>query len=109
MEESAQLISLGSLLTIKNLVLIIAIQVLIGLIKTTLDKFKLLKKMVVEIVLPYAPILMGVGAAFIPGVIDAADLGTRIIFGIAIGGISGQVWKAVYKNLSDFLKGKLGK
>lgn len=109
MGESTSLISLGSLLTIKNLVLIISIQVLLGIIKTTLNKFKLLKNIVVEIVLPYIPILMGVGAALIPNIIDAADLGSRIIFGIAIGGISGQVWKAVWKNSNDLLKGKLGK
>ena len=108
MEEQTQLISLDALLTVNNLVLIIAIQVILGLVKTTLGKLKLLKKGPVEYILPYAPMLMGLGAAFIPGVIDAANTGTSCVFGVAIGGISGQVWKAVYKNNLEVLQGKLG-
>ena len=109
MEEVAKLVSLDSLITLNNLILIIAIQGVLGAIKITLKKLKLLKRLPVELFLPYAPMLMGLAAAFIPGVIDAASLGTKCVFGIAIGGISGQVWKAVWKNNNDLLKGKLGK
>jgi hypothetical protein len=108
MEEATKLVSLDALMTVNNLVLVIAIQVLLGAVKVTLEKLKLLKKLPVEIILPYMPMLLGVAAAFIPGVIDAANLGTKIVFGLAIGGISGQVWKSVWKNSSDLLKGKLG-
>ncbi|HEC72023.1 MAG: hypothetical protein ACTSW7_01125 [Candidatus Thorarchaeota archaeon] len=108
MEEATKLVSLNDLITLSNLVLIIAIQVVLGAVKVTLEKLKLLKKLPVEILLPYAPMLMGMAAAFIPGVIDAANLGTKIVFGVAIGGISGQIWKAVWKNSGDLLDGKLG-
>ena len=108
MEEATKLVSLDDLMTLNNLVLVVAIQVLLGAVKITLEKLKLLKKLPIEILLPYMPMLLGMGAAFIPGVIDAANLGTRIIFGLAIGGISGQVWKAVWKNSGDLLKGRLG-
>lgn len=103
MEETIQV---SQMLTLQNLIVIVAIQGLLEATKAVLTKFDVLKIKPIQILLPYSPMLLGVASAFIPGALLADTMGARIMLGIALGAIGGQVWK-IFKTKLDVLKGKI--
>jgi len=98
--------SLDQLLSYQHIVVIVAIMGFIEVLKGTLALVKVIDKKPTQIILPYLPLVLGSATAFVPSVIQADGLWLRLFIGIALGGMSGQVWKIVKTNV-DLLKGKL--
>jgi len=106
MQEAARLLDLSPLLSFNNLIVIITIQTVLSLIKATLDKvIHVRHSKIVEILLPYLPLIFGGLSGFIPDYLDAVNLQSRIMLGVALGALSGQIWK-ILKTKLDLLKGK---
>jgi len=101
-----QIIPVSQVVTLQNLVVILVIQGVLEAIKATLRKLKVLDKKGIQIILPYSPMLLGAAIAFIPGALVADSLGARIMLGVALGAIGGQVWKIFHTKIS-VLKGKV--
>lgn len=101
-----QMIPVNEVVTLQNLIVILVIQGVLEAIKATLNKLKILNTKGVQIILPYSPMLLGAAIAFIPGALVAETLGARIMLGVALGAIGGQVWK-IFKTKLDVLKGKV--
>jgi len=98
--------SIDQLLVYQHMVAIVAFMAILEVLKGTLKMVKVLDKKITQVVLPYLPLVFGAVTAFVPGVIQAKELGLKIFIGVALGGLSGQVWKIV-KTKVDLLKGKL--
>ena len=94
------------LLSYQHLVVAIAISGLMTSIKVTLNKVGVLEKTITQAILPYGPMALGAVSGLIPGVIQADTMGLRVCIGLALGAISGQVWKILKTKLSA-LKGEL--
>jgi hypothetical protein len=94
------------LLTLKNLIVIIAIQGLTEALKATVNLFNSRHAKWFEIILTYLPMFLGAVIAFVPNILNFPTLGERIVLGVALGAIGGQVWK-ILKTKLDLLKGKL--
>ena len=104
MEE--QLIPISQIMSLQNLVVIFVIQGLLEATKAVLKGMKVLNTKPVQIILPYSSMLLGAIAAIIPGALLAPTIGARIMMGVALGAIGGQVWK-IFKTKLDVLKGKI--
>ena len=100
------MLSLEQILNYQHLIIIIAIMGVLEAIKVTLRVLKIRKHKAIEIIMPYMPMIFGCGVAFIPGAITADTLGFRLMIGVAMGALGGQVWKIVKTKL-DLLKGRL--
>lgn len=105
-QKADVMIKMGDIMTYSNVIVIIAIQGLLEALKATLVKINFRSKKPIEILMPYLPMILGALAAFIPNLLAPPELGTRIILGVALGAIGGQVWK-IFKTKIDLLKGKL--
>lgn len=98
--------TLEQLLSYQHLVVAIVISGLMTSFKITLNKVGVLEKTVTQAILPYGPMALGAVSGLIPGVIQADTMGFSICVGLALGAISGQVWKILKTKLSA-IKGEL--
>lgn len=112
-------ISLDQILVWQHLVVMGAAMGIIEALKASLSKLGLPKQTskVVHTILPWLPLLLCMGFCAIPGVVQlqvaVADglvepqIGLRLVFGLMLGALSGQVWKII-KTKVELLKGKVG-
>jgi hypothetical protein len=97
---------LDQLLSYEHAGVALAISGVIGALKLTLKQFGVNDHKVFNALKPWLPLALGAIAALVPGAIQADEMGMKMIVGVAIGGISGQVWKVVDTNVK-LVKGKL--
>jgi hypothetical protein len=76
--------------------------------KASFEAAKVKEGKVLHMILPYLPMVLGVVAVFIPGVFEpaSAPTGMKIMIGLALGGVTGQVWK-VLKSKLEVIQGKI--
>lgn len=89
------------ILSFRNLCIMVAISVLMEAFKRTLEIANVKEGKTVHMVMPYLPLALGIAAVFIPGVFEpaGAPIGMKIVIGLALGGVTGQVWKILKSKL----------
>ena len=98
------MLDLNIILGYQNVIFMLVVIAIISAIKKTTKVYKIDKKKFVLAIVPWLPILLGLGLSFVPGAIEGASTQGKIITGIALGGISGQIWKIVRTKLELFGK-----
>jgi hypothetical protein len=96
------------MLSFRNLCIMIAIVGVIEALKTAVEHTKAAESKVWHMILPWLPLVLGVGVSFIPTIVHPADAptGMKVIIGLVLGALSGQVWKIV-KSKIEVLQGKV--
>ena len=105
------------LLTYTNLIVVGVIVVVIEATKKVGKPLKFADNKAFRAILPLLPLILGAVAGFIPGAIQFAPApegqampelttGLRVMIGVFLGGMSGQLWKVIKTKL-DLVTGKL--
>ena len=96
------MIDVKQILTVNNLVVILGVMGIIQALKTTLSKLNHLDNVVTKAIMPWLPLVLGAASGFVPGLIDAKSLSHALVMGVALGAVSGQVWK-IFKTKLEIL------
>jgi hypothetical protein len=96
---------ISKIVTANNLIIVLGVMGVIQALKTTLSKLNYLDNVVTKAIMPWLPLVLGGASGFIPGLTDAKNLSSAIIMGVALGAVSGQVWK-IFKTKLEILGGK---
>jgi len=96
------------MLSFRNLCIMIAIVAVIEALKTAVEHTKAAESKVWHMILPWLPLVLGVCVSLIPTIVHPADapIGMKIIIGLVLGALSGQIWKIV-KSKIEVLQGKI--